>query len=489
MIDSSSVTHDIFISYSHRDAGWVVEELQPQLEAGGLSVLRDEKDFDYGEFATESMVAVVRKARHFVAVITEDWLNSPWCQFEQGLQLTKDPTGKVSRLIPLVFVPHDKLPLLYQGLNYADCTTIEKRGKSIARLLLQLGMSQQQIDKTNAQFAEKGLGELRMLMKTPAVADASVEFFDSLSGLRDEIKRLGQFKTLHDYFQRAEDHYKLAFMNLQLVKVDARDWDDLESSADLLSTELEHLLRFAGSFLPASERTWSEKLAIAQRRLARGIGEQKAKSLQRPMEWFRESFGREPLRLNDRIVAVAAGLHLPELVEILQSIGDRVEQMDFDDVTSRHLNAFRGSLVALCVLANSLAMLVNHHHILQGLDSELRRYNFLAGVTRLPANDIVDDWLYLKEVVAKLNGDANSQPKWLKSLGKIRDSLSTRCASNTSDLSEALIQKVIRKEFNRFNNAVTEGLTCVDTDLMNLCDRLQDVGDELGKFLGDNENG
>jgi hypothetical protein len=485
MIDQGCATYDVFISYSRCDVDWVTEELQPQLEAAGLKVLRDETGFEAGLALSLNVQAAVQNSRDMVAVITADWLKSRWTLKEMELQFSKDATGETSRLFALVFEPHEELPQDIQRILYLGCRTVEETSKAISRLLHHLGVSQQQIDKINSEFAEKGLGELRILMKLPVVRKALGGCETVFDQLRAQIQQLGRYKALHDNFERAEDLYKLVYRNLQLVKSSQLDWDDLESSTDLFRDELQHLLQLAADVLSAAERTWSKKLANAQSQLVASVACNDAAALSRPMEQFRETFGREPLRLNDQLVEKATALNLLKPAGILNGIEARLRQVDFDESARQHLTAFRQSLTALMVLDHSLKTLVDQHRILQGLNQELRRYDFLRGVKTLPVEKIVADWQYLKEIVAELDGEQHFQTEWLRMLGVVRDELSRLCADSENTVTGLESNKEIRKQFNRFNDAVSRGLTRVDTDLKNLCERLQTVGDELDGFLGD----
>ena len=43
--------YDVFISYSHKDEGWVVNTLLPALENAGLKVCIDFRDFEAGKIS------------------------------------------------------------------------------------------------------------------------------------------------------------------------------------------------------------------------------------------------------------------------------------------------------------------------------------------------------------------------------------------------------------------------------------------------------
>jgi hypothetical protein len=57
---------DVFVSYSHTDTAWVWDWLRPRLEAAGLRVCLDPRDFDVGVPSLEhdeTLWTVIRHAR------------------------------------------------------------------------------------------------------------------------------------------------------------------------------------------------------------------------------------------------------------------------------------------------------------------------------------------------------------------------------------------------------------------------------------------
>jgi protein toll len=48
-------SYDVFISYSHADEDWVVKTLLPRLEAEGLKVCIDYRDFKPGKSSRHNM--------------------------------------------------------------------------------------------------------------------------------------------------------------------------------------------------------------------------------------------------------------------------------------------------------------------------------------------------------------------------------------------------------------------------------------------------
>ena len=114
-------SYDVFISYSHADAIWVWDWLRPRLEAAGLRVCLDRRDFDVGVPSLENMERAVDHSRHTLLVLTPAWVASEWTAFEELLTQTADPAARRRRLLPLLLQPCQP-PRRIAMLTYADLT-------------------------------------------------------------------------------------------------------------------------------------------------------------------------------------------------------------------------------------------------------------------------------------------------------------------------------------------------------------------------------
>jgi TIR domain len=118
---ASDTSYDVFISYSHADATWVREWLQPRLEAAGLRICIDWRNFDVGVPSLINMERAVDHSRHTLLVLTPSWVASEWTDFEELLTQTTDPAARRRRLIPLLLQPCQP-PRRIAMLTYADFT-------------------------------------------------------------------------------------------------------------------------------------------------------------------------------------------------------------------------------------------------------------------------------------------------------------------------------------------------------------------------------
>lgn len=117
----SSFTYDVFISYSHLDVAWVQDWLLPHLEAAGLSVCIDFRDFELGVPILVNLENALKRSRKIILVATPNWTESEWTDFESILTQTGDPAGRKRRLIPIMLKVCD-LPDRLAIFTYADFT-------------------------------------------------------------------------------------------------------------------------------------------------------------------------------------------------------------------------------------------------------------------------------------------------------------------------------------------------------------------------------
>ena len=113
------LNYDVFISYSHKDEEWVINTLLSALEKAGLKVCVDYRDFDAGTPSIINMENAVERSRHTITVLTPNWINSEWTDFESILTGTSDPAGRRRKLIPLMLVSCD-LPKRISMLTWVD---------------------------------------------------------------------------------------------------------------------------------------------------------------------------------------------------------------------------------------------------------------------------------------------------------------------------------------------------------------------------------
>jgi len=111
--------YDVFISYSSKDKAWVRGELLPRLEASGLRVCIDYRDFRPGAPIVKEIERAVLTSRRILLVLTPNYLASAWTDFEHLLTATLDPANQNLRLLS-VFLAACELPLRLRYLGAVD---------------------------------------------------------------------------------------------------------------------------------------------------------------------------------------------------------------------------------------------------------------------------------------------------------------------------------------------------------------------------------
>jgi tetratricopeptide (TPR) repeat protein/cold shock CspA family protein len=102
---ASGFPYDVFISYSHADQDWVRNWLVARLKAAGLRVCVDYESFDVGVPSVKNMERAVEQSRKTVLVLTPDWTESDWTDFESLLAQTDDPSARLRQMLPLMLKP------------------------------------------------------------------------------------------------------------------------------------------------------------------------------------------------------------------------------------------------------------------------------------------------------------------------------------------------------------------------------------------------
>ena len=125
--------YDVFISYSHKDEVWVRDWLLPELERGGVSVCIDYRDFEPGAPSLTEMERAVLTSHKTLLIVTSNYINSEWTEFETLMAQTLDPAARRRRIIPLM-LEKVELPLRLSTLTYLDFYNPKTSREQLERL-------------------------------------------------------------------------------------------------------------------------------------------------------------------------------------------------------------------------------------------------------------------------------------------------------------------------------------------------------------------
>jgi pentatricopeptide repeat protein len=117
MVDMMS--SKMFISYNHRDRGFVLR-LDGDLRSRGVNVFLDERDIMPGESIIERVSGGIENCSHLIVVLSPNSINSLWVKREVNsalmLQLSNE---RGITILPLILNDCD-VPLLLRDIKWAD---------------------------------------------------------------------------------------------------------------------------------------------------------------------------------------------------------------------------------------------------------------------------------------------------------------------------------------------------------------------------------
>ena len=91
----------VFVSYSHKQADWVHDKLEPCLKAGGAEVLIDHRRFVAGPGVVGQMDAVQDQAERDVLVLSKEYVASEMCRHEMERAIALDPGFSRQLVLPV----------------------------------------------------------------------------------------------------------------------------------------------------------------------------------------------------------------------------------------------------------------------------------------------------------------------------------------------------------------------------------------------------
>ncbi len=92
--------YDAFIAYSQEDIDFVRHSLLEPLQEmkPGFQICVRDRDFDSGDWKSQNIIKYVQQSRRTIIVLSQNFINSQWCQFEFAqahLRLLEDQSFKL----------------------------------------------------------------------------------------------------------------------------------------------------------------------------------------------------------------------------------------------------------------------------------------------------------------------------------------------------------------------------------------------------------
>ena len=368
------------------------------------------------------------------------------------IQLLLDYAGRRDAFARLLDVARQANPTHYA--LYADRLTTSD--------LLASGVS----DRTTSRLAGDGLLALATMLQAADVHAAVIGFQTDFQASREHLDVLVHCKRLHDLFQQLEDRCRLIDLDRRRLPGDASAWDSLTVNAPEVDSIIGDLLADADRSAPATEDTWwADQVNRARGDLQSAIDGSALPQLQAASSRLSRVLGREPSRINARLVATADALRLAPIIDAIMAVLEGVPQ---SAITPDLAQALVRGREAFQRLDRDLRGLVSRHNAWQAIDDELHRIENNLG------QDIVEleiSWPDLKAMTAA-SGDATDVLAALQAVG-----VDLEAALASGDPARA------RRLFQRFRSQASRRFNQVDQDLLNLCEELRLTGEPLDLLL------
>lgn len=323
----------------------------------------------------------------------------------------------------------------------------------------------------HSQVITQGLSALIELMRAPEVHAAVLSFRIDFQAACEQIGILADYKHLHDLFQQLEDRYYLIYHDVKRSPADPAAWASMEHNARELQATVDDLLDMAGRVsMAAITALWTHKLAHAAGELRTSIKSRDRRQLKPAITHLKDLLGREPSRINTRLVSAASALRLSGLVAAMTTVAHTLARLRLEQVATHQFEAFETGVAALAGLAERLTTAIAYHNAFQEIDDELRRVEVLLDQD---ARELTYAWQYLKPMIQKLC--EGSQTSWAIRLDAMGAELERTFA--TKNL------RTIKPLFRSYRSQASRSFNQVDRDLLTLCEELQKVGEPLAVLL------
>jgi hypothetical protein len=465
---------DAFISYSHEDQKWVRDVLLAQLEKAGLKVLIDYRDFEVGVPVLTNIERAVETSRHTLLVLTPAWLSSKWAEFEGLLVATADPAGRLRRTLPLK-LKEVELPPRISYLTPADFTDPSRQAEEMVRLFRALSISEavQQLLPTQLEkitdYARDGLAALSELARDPDVLPHVVEYRVVFAQASNEIGILTRYKELHERLHELQIHcYNLLIQEIMRFPQEEQAKENLEAVrlTWIKNIELLQLAVKQADYL-AKEVHWIQLLINGQQELQEALAKSERKRLEQAKRYLNRVLATQPSLINQHLNIVAHSLPLPQLVEAMSKVRERIGKLNLDPAK---VTQFQDGVDGLSGLNETLRGLVSDHDNWQAVDIEMRR---IEATLDMVTDELELSWLDLKKQVEQLY-PGRAEP-WAESLKEASEQLG-RAIADPNPVK-------MRSCFRRYRRQAAERFYLVDLALMKLCDDLRQVGGPLAAVL------
>ena len=93
--------YDIFISHSHND-NELAHQITESLTKKGLKVFDPDTEIRLGDSISDALEDALENSRHFILLISPDYISSERTNFEMGVALGRKPVKSGGRIFPIL---------------------------------------------------------------------------------------------------------------------------------------------------------------------------------------------------------------------------------------------------------------------------------------------------------------------------------------------------------------------------------------------------
>ncbi|CAH1271012.1 TLR2 [Branchiostoma lanceolatum] len=116
--------YHVFFCYSSADAPWVKGMIQTlESDEYGFKCCIHERDFTPGAFVIKNIARSIRESQKTVFVLSRDFVESRWCDFERQLVMSENLREKNRKVIPVMLHKCDLLPDFLRHMTYLEVWT------------------------------------------------------------------------------------------------------------------------------------------------------------------------------------------------------------------------------------------------------------------------------------------------------------------------------------------------------------------------------
>jgi len=297
--------------------------------------------------------------------------------------------------------------------------------------------------------------------KPPAAQMALITFRAHFEAACKQIATLSANKLLHDWFQKLEEQLRILDGERKRLTSDPMTWDGMITHEPILQGIIDDLLK-AGTnpTVAADNAVWVRQTEQVRDVLREAVGSRDLQRLEGTLRRLNHVVDIESSRVNTQLVDAADALRLDDLVAAIATVRKSHAQTGRDPEAMRQIVEIGDALSDLC---EQVPALVSQHKRWQRIGDEI---NGIEGDLSRDITELEVSWGYLEDMTRELYGDSTAD--WAVSLRATGIEIGRALAAQE--------HRTARWRFGDFRSRAFRRFSQVDTDLLDLCEELEEIG-------------